>query len=84
MRRLPLHPTFTPHLAVAVGNVETGLVHRDSVVQAHLFSLINEIRKDDFLNSYIDQIDVLANGEMDLLPKGSLHTIKLGREWITR
>ncbi|MBK8658354.1 MAG: hypothetical protein IPN22_05645 [Bacteroidetes bacterium] len=77
--RLPLHPTFTPHLAVAVGNVETGLVHRDSVVQAHLFSLINEIRKDDFLNSYIDQIDVLANEKMDLLPKGSLHTIKLGR-----
>ncbi len=77
--RLPLHASFTPHLTVAVGNVETGVASRDSVVAIHLFTLTNEMLKDEFLNSFIDQIEVLPNGEMNLMPKGGLHTIKLGR-----
>ena len=78
--RIPLCDKFTPHVAVALGNVVTGEgTKRDSTVQSALFSLIKVIRVDSFLNALVDQIYVAENGEMELVPRITGHTIRFGK-----
>lgn len=78
--RLPLCNNFTPHVIVAMGEVQTHQSPvRDSIVQNDLFQLTEFIRKDTFLNALVDQIYVRANGEMDLYPVTGYHTICFGK-----
>ncbi|HLP20912.1 MAG TPA: hypothetical protein VK174_11455 [Chitinophagales bacterium] len=77
--RIPLNPNFTPHVAVAVGSVQTHTsAKRDSAVQAALFNLIGYVNKDEFLAALIDQVYVTDSGYMDLIPKVNTHIIHLG------
>ncbi|MBL0308245.1 MAG: hypothetical protein IPP77_00645 [Bacteroidetes bacterium] len=77
--RIPLSDNFTPHVAVALGSVETHEnMKRDSIVQIALYSLIQQIRKDEFLNAMIDQLIVKETGEIDLIPKSDSHLIHFG------
>lgn len=78
--RIPLCDKFTPHVAVALGNVVTAEdTKRDSTVQSALFNLIKVIRGDSFLNALVDQIYVVENGEMELVPRIAGHTIRFGK-----
>ncbi len=77
--RIPLCDKFTAHVAVAVGKVQSHTdAKRDSAVQNALFNLVTYIRKDDFLNALVDQIDVKDNGDMDLIPKVTGHIVHFG------
>jgi len=77
--RIPLHHTFTPHVIVALGNVELHTdTKRDSTVRNALFNLVNYIRSDDFLNAAIDQVVVLPSNEFDLIPRVGNHVIHFG------
>jgi len=77
--RIPLSDNFTPHVAIALGNVEMNTdTRRDSAVQAALYKLILFVRKDEFLNALVDQVYVHENGEMELIPKMEGQTIRLG------
>jgi cell division protein FtsQ len=77
--RIPLCDKFTSHVAVAVGKVQTHTdAKRDSTVQNALYNLVQYIRKDDFLNAAVDQIEVLDNGDMDIIPKMSGHIVHFG------
>lgn len=78
-QHLPLHSTFTPHLTMAMGDVITPDSKRDSAVQKQLFELGKELESDHFLNVYIDEIDVQANGEFHLIPKPGSPIVKLGK-----
>jgi cell division protein FtsQ len=76
---IPLNSNFTSHVAVAIGNVQThSNAKRDSAVQTALYNLIQLVRKDEFLNSFVDQIYVYENGEMEVLTKVSGQTIRIG------
>ena len=77
--RIPVSDNFTPHVAIALGNVETHTdTKRDSAVQAALYKLILFVRKDEFLNALVDQVYVLENGEMEVIPKIGGQTIRFG------
>lgn len=77
--RIPLNDNFTPHVAIAMGSVETHeSPGRDSSVQAALYDLIQRIRKDEFLNSMMDVVNVEPSGEMELIPKSGDHRIRMG------
>lgn len=77
--RIPLCDKFTPHVAVAVGKVQSHTdAKRDSAVQNALFNLVKYIRNDEFLNAMVDQIEVKDNGDMDLIPKVSGHIVHFG------
>ncbi len=77
--RIPVSDNFTPHVAIALGNVEMHTdTKRDSVVQAALYKLILFVRKDEFLNALVDQVYVLENGEMEVIPKIGGQTIRFG------
>lgn len=78
--RIPLNGNFTPHVAVAVGSVQTHQsAQRDSTVQAALFNLISYVNKDEFLKALTDQLYVNESGDIDLIPRVNTHTIRLGR-----
>ncbi len=78
--RIPLNSTFTPHVAVALGKVETHKdTKRDSTLQAALYNLIQFVRKDEFLNALVDQVYVNDNGEVDIVPVSNMHTIRFGK-----
>jgi cell division protein FtsQ len=78
--RIPLNNTFTPHVAVALGKVETHKdTKRDSIVQAALYNLIQFVRKDDFLNALVDQVYVNENDEVDIVPVSGMHIIRFGK-----
>jgi len=77
--RIPLSNNFTSHVAIALGNVEMHRdTKRDSAVQAALYKLILFVRKDEFLNSLVDQVYVRETGEMEVIPKIGGQTIVLG------
>jgi len=77
--RIPLSDKFTPHVAIALGNIDTHRdTKRDSTVQAALYTLVRYIRQDEFLNALVDQIYVNDNGEFDLIPRTGGHTIVFG------
>ena len=77
--RIPLSDNFTSHVAIALGNVETHKdTKRDSAVQAALYKLILFVRKDEFLNALVDQVYVLENGDMEVIPKIGGQTIRFG------
>lgn len=78
--RIPLHRTFTPHVAVALGNVECYKdTKRDSAMQAALYNLIQFVRKDDFLNALVDQVYVTQENEIEIIPVSGMHTICFGK-----
>ena len=77
--RIPLSDNFTSHVAIALGNVATHKdTKRDSAVQAALYKLILFVRKDEFLNALVDQVYVLENGDMEVIPKIGGQTIRFG------
>lgn len=77
--RIPWCDNFTPHVAVALGNVETHSdPKRDSSIQAALYLLVQRIRNDEFLNAMMDQIYVTDTDEMEIVPKSGSHRIRLG------
>ena len=77
--RIPLSDNFTSHVAIALGNVAMHKdTKRDSAVQAALYKLILFVRKDDFLNALVDQVYVLENGELEVIPKIGGQTIRFG------
>ena len=76
---IPLSDKFTSHVAIAVGNVQMhNSTKRDSTVQADLYHMMLYIRKDGFLNSLVDQLDVKETGEVDVIPKIKGHVIHFG------
>ena len=77
--RIPVSDNFTSHVAIALGNVEMHTdTKRDSTVQAALYKLILFVRKDEFLNALVDQVFVLEDGQVELIPKISGQTIRFG------
>ena len=77
--RIPVSDNFTSHVAIALGNVAMHKdTKRDSAVQAALYKLILFVRKDDFLNALVDQVYVLENGDMEVIPKIGGQTIRFG------
>ena len=77
--RIPLSDNFTSHVAIALGNVTMHKdTKRDSAVQAALYRLIQFVRKDEFLNALVDQVYVMENGEMEVIPKIGGQTIRFG------
>lgn len=77
--RIPLSDNFTPHLAVALGDVQVYYdAKRDSSVQDALYQLMTYVQRDTFLNALVDQIYVYADGEVDIEPVTGYHTINFG------
>ncbi|MFN8288013.1 MAG: hypothetical protein U0V74_14750 [Chitinophagales bacterium] len=78
--RIPLSDNFTPHLAVALGNVQ--IYHdakRDSSVQNALYTLMTYVQKDTFLAALVDQVYVNENTELEIMPRTGYHTINFGK-----
>ena len=77
--KIPLNDNFTPYVAIALGNVETHKdSKRDSTIQAALYKMVQYIRKDEFLEAFVDQLYVKENGEMEIIPKVGGHIIRFG------
>lgn len=77
---IPLCATFTAHVPMAIGNVETHEnPERDSIVLSQLFSLACYMKNDSLTAAMIDHAYVLPNGELELYPKFSYHTIMFGK-----
>ena len=78
--KIPLCSTFTAHVPLAIGDVETHEnADRDSIVVMQLFSLARYMQRDSLIGSLIDHAYVLPNGEFELFPKFGYHTIEFGR-----
>lgn len=78
--KIPLCPTFTAHVPLAIGDVEMHTdFARDSMVLIQLFALAGYMQQDSLIGSLIDHAYVLPNGELELFPKFGYHTIEFGR-----
>jgi cell division protein FtsQ len=78
--KIPLCPTFTAHVPVAIGEVAThDGSSRDSIVLSQLFALAKYMQQDTLIGAIIDHVYVLPDGELDMYPKFSYHTIAFGR-----
>lgn len=78
--KMPLHPTFTTNVPLAVGYVQTYEDKvGDSIVEQQLFELAQYITKDSTLKSLIDHIFVNEDGSFELVPKMNYHTIYFGK-----
>ncbi len=78
--KIPLCSTFTAHVPMAIGAVETHEGNsRDSVVLSQLFALARYMEQDSLIGALIDHAYVLPNGELELYPKFEYHTIEFGR-----
>ncbi|MCS6934749.1 MAG: hypothetical protein NZM35_06345 [Chitinophagales bacterium] len=76
--RMPLSDKFTLRLIIALGNVQINEHRRDSIVQNVLFDLVNYIRRDVFLHALVDQIEVVHEDDINLIPRSSGHVIYFG------
>jgi cell division protein FtsQ len=78
--KIPLCPTFTAHVPVAIGDVQ---IHeksdRDSIVLSQLFSLARYMQQDTLIGALVDHVYVLPNGELEMYPKFDYHTVEFGR-----
>jgi cell division protein FtsQ len=78
-KKMPVSDNFTARVPVATGYIEnTGNIERDSILQKQLFDVISFIRKDTFLLALCEQIDVDDKGEMEVIPKLSMHRFLIG------
>ena len=78
--KIPLCPTFTAHVPLAIGDVEMHTdFARDSMVLVQLYALAKYMQQDSLIGSLIDHAYVLPNGELQLFPKFGYHTIEFGR-----
>jgi cell division protein FtsQ len=78
--KIPLCSTFTAHVPLAMGNVETHEnVDRDSIVLYQLFSLAKYMQQDSLIGALIDHVYVLPDGQLEMYPKFGYHTIEFGR-----
>jgi cell division protein FtsQ len=76
---MPLSHNFTARLPVVVGKVQTNeSANRDSLVQWGLFKLMTTMEQDSFLSAFIDHIVIDANGEIELIPLTSEHSVFFG------
>jgi cell division protein FtsQ len=88
---LPASKQFTPHVLVATGKLEKtyntikdnnyacgdeNACNSDILKSVHY--LVTTIQKHHFLNSYIEQIYVNKNGELELVPADGDHIIVIG------
>jgi cell division protein FtsQ len=78
--KIPLCSTFTAHVPLTIGNVEThDGTSRDSIVLSQLFALAKYLEQDTLVGALIDHSYVLPNGELEMYPKFGYHTIEFGR-----
>jgi len=78
--KIPLCPTFTAHVPVAIGDVETHENSiRDSTVLSQLFALAKYMGQDTLIGALIDHAYVLPDGQFELYPKFGYHAIEFGR-----
>jgi cell division protein FtsQ len=78
--KMPLCSTFTAHVPLAIGAVETHEnADRDSIVLSQLFALAKYMEQDTLTGALIDHVYVLPNGELEMYPKFGYHTIEFGR-----
>jgi len=77
---MPLSDSFTPRVPVVVGFVQKYTdAKRDSATRLGLWKLITTIEKDTFLNALTDHVNVLENGEIELIPVMGNFTILFGK-----
>lgn len=76
--RMPLSDKFTVRLVIALGNVQNNMPQRDSAVQNALYNLVKFINKNVFLHALVDQIEVVEEHNMNLIPKTGGHIIYFG------
>lgn len=87
----PLSDTHTARVMIAAGNISTSYspgknISREYIENdnanaerlAELFEVASFVHGDDFWRSFIDQIYVLPNGKLELIPKNAFHTIEFG------
>lgn len=78
--KIPLCPTFTAHVPLAIGDVETHVdSRRDSTVLSQLVSLARYMQEDTLIGALIDHAYVLPDGQLELYPKFEYHKIEFGR-----
>lgn len=65
--------SFPTNLIVATGNITKKYAHQN------LTRLGQYLQKDPFWSAQIQQIEVLSNGEIDIIPRVGYHTIQLGK-----
>ena len=81
---MPLSNHFTAHTHVATGMINVGYkrnkqtINKESIIN-QLFDVTEYIRKDDFLNSQIVQIDVNNEQEIVLIPRVGEQKIVFGK-----
>ena len=77
--KIPLCPTFTAHVPLAIGDVETHIdIRRDSIVLSQLVSLAKYMQQDSLIGALIDHAYVLPDGQFELYPKFEYHMIEFG------
>lgn len=77
---MPLSNSFTPRVLVATGVVQSYVESkRDSLVKVGLCRLVEELEKDTFLNALTNHLNVLENGEVELIPVIGNQIIQLGK-----
>ncbi len=77
---IPVTDIFTAHVPIALGFVDIYNNHqRDSTVRDALWKLVTYASQDTFLNALVDQVEVLEDGELLIIPKWNYHTVLLGR-----
>ena len=78
--KIPLCPTFTAHVPVAMGVVETHEdSYGDSIVLLQLFQWAQYLQRDTLIGSLIDHCYVHESGELELFTKFGYHSIEFGR-----
>lgn len=70
---MPVSPNFTLYLPVATGHVDKDF----AMQELYKFSLFLE--NNDFWNAQIEQIHVLQNKEIELVPRVGTHKVLLGK-----
>lgn len=77
--KLPLSNNFTPRVTVATGYIET---NNNQVVDSfrlkQLFDITKFIQNDKWLWALCEQIDVLENGDMEIIPKTGKYRFIIG------
>ncbi|MDR0834064.1 MAG: hypothetical protein LBN93_07795 [Candidatus Symbiothrix sp.] len=70
---MPVPPDFAAYVPVATGNVKEAFAKRE------LYNFVVYLQHDRFWNTQIEQINVLPNLDVELIPKIGDHTILLGK-----
>jgi cell division protein FtsQ len=77
---MPLSNSFTPRVPVVIGFVQKYTdAKQDSITRFGLWKLITAIEKDTFLHALTDQVNVLENGEIEIIPAMGNFTILFGK-----